>query len=121
MSTRQTGREHTQRDKGRSPRAKMERQVETHILSSSNPRVKVGERCKLCLMSDGTARVALPDQMGMGASWGYQVEYAEQEQRSQVSAGGDFYEVSFEAWQELEAWRALQDEKGWLAKEDTLS
>lgn len=73
MSTRRTGREHTQRDKGRSPRAKMVRQVETHILSSSDTRVKAGERAKLQLMDDGSLRLLLLGQMGMAATHGRKV------------------------------------------------
>lgn len=81
MSTRRTGREHTQRDRGRNPRPKMEHQVETHILSSSNLRVKVGERCKLQLFDDGTTRLLLPEQMGMAAGWGYYVRMMAQDEK----------------------------------------
>lgn len=62
------------RNRGSSPRAKMERQVETTILSSSNPRVKVGERAKLQLMDDGSLRLLLLEQMGMARTHGRKVE-----------------------------------------------
>lgn len=73
MSTRHTGREHKTRDNGRSPRAKMVRQVETTILSSSDTRVKAGERAKLQLMSDGSLRLLLLEQMGMARTHGRKV------------------------------------------------
>lgn len=69
------------RNRGNSPRAKMVRQVETHILSSSNPRVKVGERCKLQSFDDGTTRLLLPEQMGMVAGWGYFVRMMAQDEK----------------------------------------
>lgn len=81
MSTRNTGREHKTRDQGRSPRAKVERETETHIMSSSNPRVKVGERCKLQFFDDGTTRLLLPEQMGMVAAWGYYVRMMGQDEK----------------------------------------
>lgn len=103
MSNKRTGREHTQRDKGRSPRAKVERQVETHILSSSDTRVRKGERAKLQLMSDGTLRLLLLEQMGMARTHGRAVRLTADDGTGArfVDDERDGYILPSPVWQEL--------------------
>lgn len=91
------------RNRGSSPRPKMERQVETHILSSSNLRVKAGERCKLQLMDDGSLRLLLCEQMGMARTHGRKVRLTADDGTGArfVDDERDGYILPSPVWQEL--------------------
>lgn len=96
------------RNRGSSPRPKIVRAIETHILSSSDTRVSKGERAKLQLMSDGSLRLLLLEQMGMARTHGRKVACLAQDDdgarlSGQVDNGYSDYDyfIPWEAYAEV--------------------